>query len=394
MAITYIKLGPIGDAFNSDELGIYLDKNNSTEIESSILRNRLKSFYLTGFLVEISKVEHDNINLKYNSARNIPLQIIPVTPTPTLEPVEAVLKTPPALISPGNRFLVERGATGAWEGYDDYIATFNGSVWQFTKPMHRYTLPIYNWGVSTKYSGVYPSGRWDYSDLQDLINLGTGTIGEGTGTPNPGDDNYALSLFIIERDARIKRDDELYALIKNIMDNPISSIKAIAVSIQDSGGYWNGNNVEIALQEVGERVKAQDTKILELIQMIQELGNLNLDEILAQLEALTSELAQTNDRITQFIDEFGNSLEYVKDAWTIDSPFTGDIDGVNRIFTLPTEYIPGKTAVTLNGQRLKGGYDYDEAAAEPYNTIEFDYDIEVGETIMIDYVKAQPLPEE
>lgn len=254
MAITYIKLGPIGDAFDSNELGIHLTLINAQEVDEILLTTRLKQFFLTGFLVEISKIEYDNIKIRTSNARNIPLIALKVFQNSIIEPVEKVLRIPPTDVLIGRRYLVYKNAEGPWKGYDDYITSFNGQDWDFIKPENGFILPVYEWGISLHYSGTYPSGKWDLdeSKFTELTKLASEDL---------LDEAYALSLFEKERKERIEADDELRELINNQTPPPIT---AAGVPIEDVNGYYNGSNVELALIEIALILRAQGTSITNI----------------------------------------------------------------------------------------------------------------------------------
>jgi hypothetical protein len=167
MAVTYIKLGPIGDIFSSEELGIFLTKTNAVEVNDDLTYTRLKAFFLTGFLVRITKVEYDNVKLNGSVARNIPLVMVDISPTPTPEPVESILQSPPANPIRNKRYLIWDKPTGSWETYENCIAWFTGSDWSFIIPTNGMSLPVYSLGLSAKYTGTYPSGVWTVGTLEN-----------------------------------------------------------------------------------------------------------------------------------------------------------------------------------------------------------------------------------
>src|SRR5690606_14373932 len=76
--MAYIKLGPIGDYFASNRLGIYLNTQNASQVSDAILYTRLSNFLLTGFIVEIEKFEYDNIKIEQRTFNNLPLVVVPI----------------------------------------------------------------------------------------------------------------------------------------------------------------------------------------------------------------------------------------------------------------------------------------------------------------------------
>ena len=245
MANKYIKLGPIGDSFTDSKLGIYLSPNNAAEVDSTLLDLRLKSFISTGFLVEINKVEYDNLKLQLANTSNIPLNVLSINSTLSLDPVEAVRSDPPFATLVGQRYLVNSSATSSWAGKTDYIANWNGLQWDFIKPENGMILPVYEWGVSIHYTGTYPSGSWDIpTDAQVFISNPT------TENPTPTGQEYALELFLKEQKARESADKALIALIDDFIKE-YSAPTASNIEIIDSEGLFEASTVEMALTELG-----------------------------------------------------------------------------------------------------------------------------------------------
>lgn len=191
MSVTYIKLGPLGDAFTSKELGIFLTPGAVYEINDDLVSTRLKSFFLTGFLVRITQVEYDNLKLNNSNARNIPLVTIDLAETSYQEPVETVLNVPPVNPIKNRRYLIWDKPLGSWETYENCIAWFTGIEWNFIIPTKGMTVPIYSLGISAKYTGTYPSGKWVIGDENTteqniaLLNLINSNINNPTEYPIP-----------------------------------------------------------------------------------------------------------------------------------------------------------------------------------------------------------------
>lgn len=257
MAITYIKLGPIGDAFASKELGLYLNLNNASEIDVSILNNRLVNFTLTGFLVEISKLEYDNIKLKNQLTSNIPLNSVPIGQPNILEPVESIVGIPPENTL-NIRYLVGVASPGIFLSKKDYIAQSDGIDWVYTKPLNGMILPVYDIGISVHYTGTYPSGHWDIP--QDVLDgLGDQTV---TGDNTDWDAlNLALQQEIKDR---ISGDKILQGEIDALIKATPTKVKASDVSITDTSNYYESTNVEGALKEIGGRFVTDEIIINQL----------------------------------------------------------------------------------------------------------------------------------
>lgn len=253
--ITYIKLGPIGDAFASKELGLYLNSNNASEIDKSILNTRLSSFLLTGFVVEISKLEYDNIKLLYSITTNIPLNNPPVGQPYILEPVEDIVSTPLANII-GKRYLIINPTPGTFLGFKDHIAVSDGIGWNYTKPENGFILPVYKSGISVHYTGTYPSGSWDIPD--DITTALAG--GTSTGT-NSDTILYFTDLLNTEAQQRKDADKALQDQINALPSSTPFSGKAADVTVQDTANLIAANNVENALKELVLKINTNTISI-------------------------------------------------------------------------------------------------------------------------------------
>jgi hypothetical protein len=163
MATIYIKLGPNGDSFNSEELGIFLDKGNAAEVSEDLIRSRLGIFFRTEFLVQITKIEYENIKLNSLNARNIPLINVNLSQSNTYEPVESFSSIPPDTLLNDRRYIIGTNATGVWAGHDGKIAFFDGNQWVYKLPENGMSIPVYSLGISAIYSGAYPLGSWSLS---------------------------------------------------------------------------------------------------------------------------------------------------------------------------------------------------------------------------------------
>jgi hypothetical protein len=240
MAAINIKLGPIGDAFSSAELGLYLVPGNAAEIDDSIVNSRLINFSLTGFIVQITSLEYNNIKLLNSFTTNVPLNAVPTGQPLFLEPVESIVGTPPDN-SVGKRYLVGLLAPGVFMGYKDYIAQSTGISWNYTKPLNGMSLPVYDLGISVKYTGTYPSGSWSIPNTV-LTNL-------TAGIPTTVNDDLATEVA-----ARLAADLVLQKEIDTLKNTPISisgPTDAAHITIADAGNFYHANQVEAALQEIG-----------------------------------------------------------------------------------------------------------------------------------------------
>lgn len=272
--LTYIKLGPIGDAFLDDSLGIYLNKDNAVEVDDSLLKSRLVNFIKTGFLVEIKKIEYDNLKIKFQNARNIPLNVVNLSKSNVLNPVEDIVVNPPISQRFGERYLVGLNGGGQFQGRGDYIAEWTTTGWVFIKPEDGMILPVYSLGISVHYKGTYPSGYWDISG-EKITELEIVTPGPIT------NQEYALQLFLTEQEARILADLGLAKSIQDLL-GAIGNIKATALNttITDIDNNFLSSNVEGALIELYQSITNGNTTISNLVtqinQVVEQVSNIQL----------------------------------------------------------------------------------------------------------------------
>lgn len=307
--MAYIKLGPKGDYFASARLGLYLSGANASYIDDSILYGVLRNFLLTGFFVLIEKHEFDNIKIDRRELRNIPLQYVGVNQPTIIEPILDIKSEPPNLASTGDRYLVWSNPTGEWAGYKGYIAEFDGSSWIFHTPKNGWTIPVYNLGISIHYSGTYPSGTWDITDNEiTQLHVIVQTPEPGT---EPIDENWAtrtwvLQQILLETTTRIAADNYLLTLINNLTQNT-NYPKAFQVEIADEGDYFEGTNVELALQELGSDLKGVNQNLTQLTQLYNNLNTI--------VQQLISNNNQNGTLALMYLDTdivaYGHGLGYI-----------------------------------------------------------------------------------
>lgn len=192
--MAYIKLGPNGDYFNSNKLGITLVEGNAAYVTDEVLYSTLYNFLLTGFFILIEKHEFDNIKVDRRAIRSIPLQYVGVNQHEYQEPVIDFINNPPEGASPGDRYIVGREPTGVWQGYRNTIVEYRDDAWQQIIPKEGLIIPIYNLGISTTYKGTNPSGDWDISD--DRLSSLRGITNQST--PQT-EQEYATRAWVIDQ---------------------------------------------------------------------------------------------------------------------------------------------------------------------------------------------------
>src|SRR5690554_3927967 len=295
--MAYIKLGPIGDYFASNKLGIYLNDLNAVQVSDSLLTTQLVNFLITGFIVRIDQLEYENIKLEQRSFGNMPLAVVGIYPINVIEPIDNVVTQNVANPVWGQRYLIMKGATGEWEERVGYIAEFDGNTWDYTEPKDGMIVPVYALGLSAKYTGTYPSGYWTIAD-QNLTES-SGTIIGGDDLPidtsNWAERDWTIRLIESEAEQRSTRDNELYQLIMGIqLDQTAPS--ASQVSITDNNNNFNGGTVELALSELAQTLYGQ-TQSIELVKIQIDIVQTQIVGILGEINNLKGQTNSTQKTI-------------------------------------------------------------------------------------------------
>ena len=103
--------------------------------------------------------------------------------------ISASVLTPPASPNLGDCYIVPSGATGAWAGYVNYVAQWNGQSWTFTN-----FPPTSRVGIGDTfdvYKRVSTGWRSEFATLAEAL---AGTAKDLT--INPADLKYVLSLLL------------------------------------------------------------------------------------------------------------------------------------------------------------------------------------------------------
>lgn len=69
-------------------------------------------------------------------------------------PVHDILSTTPVNPNINNRYIVGSNATGAWAGQENNIATWNGTVWEFSTPVEGWTVWVRDVDTNYNYNGT------------------------------------------------------------------------------------------------------------------------------------------------------------------------------------------------------------------------------------------------
>lgn len=89
--------------------------------------------------------------------------------------ISKVITAPPGGPAEGARYLIPAGATGAWAGKSDKVATWHLAAWQYTTPLDGYIIPIRtDANKLQEYRGVYGAGgAWFEYDFTVPVPPGT-----------------------------------------------------------------------------------------------------------------------------------------------------------------------------------------------------------------------------
>lgn len=74
--------------------------------------------------------------------------------------------------------------------------------------------------------------------------------------------------------------------------------------------------------------------------------------------------------------------------WTPNTTPTETMDGVNTLFTVPDNYVPGSLCLYYNGSRQLNGIHFTEVPPNQYNTVGFAPDAANGDNLINDYLKS------
>lgn len=180
--------------------------------------------------------------------------------------------TPPGSPVAGDRYLIDASlgtATGDWTGQENKIAEYNGTAWVFTAP----TTGMYI-SVDDEQDRIflYDGSAWVAKLFESTtastglekvgldIRIASSAAGDGLGfSAGVLSVNVDNSSIEINTDTlRVKADG-----IKDTMidfGTGVGQVSGEDIPLADVGGYFATDNVEAALQFLGEEVKNQGTK--------------------------------------------------------------------------------------------------------------------------------------
>lgn len=75
------------------------------------------------------------------------------------------LGSPPTAPVAGESYIVGPGASGAWAGQGDMVASFDGGGWLFSRPVRGSLAWIVDEGVFAVYDGGWSAGGWPVAGL-------------------------------------------------------------------------------------------------------------------------------------------------------------------------------------------------------------------------------------
>ncbi|KPF59566.1 hypothetical protein IP88_16280 [alpha proteobacterium AAP81b] len=76
------------------------------------------------------------------------------------------LGVPPAGVAPGVAYLVPAGASGAWAGQADSIASHDGFGWNFAAPVPGVVAYVADEAVFVHFDGAWSDGAWPAAGLR------------------------------------------------------------------------------------------------------------------------------------------------------------------------------------------------------------------------------------
>jgi hypothetical protein len=180
--------------------------------------------------------------------------------------------TPPGTPATGDRYLIDATlgtATGDWAGQEDSIAEWDGTQWVFTLPTTGMFISVDD---ETDRLYLYDGSSWEPKIFESTtastglekvgldIRIASSAAGDGLGF-SAGVLSVNVDNSSIEIDS-----DTLRVKALGIKDTMIDfgtgagQVSGVDIPLADAGGYFGTDNVEAALQLLGEEVKNQGTK--------------------------------------------------------------------------------------------------------------------------------------
>lgn len=186
----------------------YYDSINQRDFESQVLQLLLSTLSFKDY-----RMLTDFVSFKYGSTTGS-LQNMQFNET-DLPDVESRLSDPPALASVGDRFIVLNG-TGAWQGYDDYIATLStdSTSWVFTEP--KTDEMVYVTDESLKY--LYGENGWVVPSYDIPLEISLDVFRQDTYSGSIGDLTQAI------REALVNAFSSRFGLEANIYRSEIIDV--------------------------------------------------------------------------------------------------------------------------------------------------------------------------
>jgi hypothetical protein len=166
----------------------YYDSINQRDFESQVLQLLLSTLSFKDY-----RMLTDFVSFKYGSTTGS-LQNMQFNET-DLPDVQSRLSDPPVLASVGERFIVLNG-TGAWQGYDDYIATLSSdsTSWVFTEPKTDEMVYVTDEGL--KY--LYGENGWVVPSYNIPLEISLDVFREDTYSGSIGDLTQAIREALVD----------------------------------------------------------------------------------------------------------------------------------------------------------------------------------------------------
>lgn len=268
--MAYIKLGPKGKYFASKEYNLYLVPGNAAIINDTILYTDLAQFMATGYLVEISVNEYQNLKLNQSNNPNTSYSPKGVNSIKVIEPALNIKNVPPGGVAIGARYIVERGAINEWSGLANSLVEWNGLSWITIKPEDGWIVPLMELGIAATYRGTYPSGVWEinYTETSQYVD---DVIGGNPGT-NPGNIQWDQLKALIDQEVLDREEaDKILTQLINQVQQGISNPTASQVSLENPGNIFSGSNVQIAMEGIISTILGQQNAYQLLYQQVQQI---------------------------------------------------------------------------------------------------------------------------
>jgi len=116
------------------------------------------------------------------------LGLIPIIVLDSFNPPDVIdqgLNTPPGGPSTGDKYIVGTSPTGAWAGKGNYVATYNGTAWDFSDPVDKETYYSVSDAKVFIYRGL--TEEWEDTGFSESLGPVKNLTNTPPGSPSSGD---------------------------------------------------------------------------------------------------------------------------------------------------------------------------------------------------------------